>query len=154
MAGQRKYIIGGFLTFATLFVVIYFVMGFISRKNSPGYCGTVDNYAFINKDTSRSYKDGKALFQECASCHILFKDFTGPDLIGFTKRGPWGDRKKILMYLADPDKFYKENKSTYVEELYKKSPINHQVFFLTDKELNDFIYYIESEEKNKKAAIQ
>jgi cytochrome c2 len=155
MPGQRKYIIGGFLTFATLFVVIYFVMGFISRKNSPGYCGTVNDYAFISKDTSKSYKDGKVLFQnKCAACHILFKDFTGPDLIGFSKRGPWGDRKKILMYLADPDKFYKGNKSTYVEELYKKSPISHQVFFLTDKELNDFIYYIESEEKNKKAAIQ
>jgi hypothetical protein len=96
MPGQRKYIIGGFLTFVTLFVGIYFGMGFILRKDSLGYCGTVNDYALISNDTSRSYKDGKVLFQnKCAACHILFKDFTGPDLIGFTKRGPWVIAKKL-----------------------------------------------------------
>ena len=156
MPGQRKYIIGGFLTFVTLFVGIYFGMGFILRKDSLGYCGTVNDYALISNDTSRSYKDGKVLFQnKCAACHILFKDFTGPDLIGFTKRGPWGDRKKIIEYLADPNKFYKENKSSYVEELYKKNiAITHQAFFLTEKELNDIIYYFDSEEKNRQIANQ
>ena len=129
MPVQRKYIIGAFLTFAILFVGIYFAISFISRKNNPGYCGTRDDYSFINRDTSSNYKDGKVLFQkECASCHILFKDFVGPDLIGFTKRDPWGDRKKILMYLANPNKFYKENKSKYVEDLYNKYPTATQIF--------------------------
>ena len=152
MLNQRKYIVRAFLTFATLFAGIYFTMGFISRENNVGYCGTADNYTFINKDTSKSYKDGKGLFQKCAACHILFKDFTGPDLIGFTKRGPWSDRKKILAYLNDPLKFYKENRTKYVEDLYNSSPVAHQVFFCNEKQIDDLIYYLDSEEKyrNKK----
>ena len=105
--------------------------------------------SLTNSDTSREYKDGKILFQSrCASCHILFRDFVGPDLIGLTKRGPWGDRNKVLMYLRDPFKFSKENKSKYLDSLEKKNPaIHHLAFSLVEKDIDGFLYYIDSEEK-------
>ena len=38
---------------------------------------------------------GKQLFQQnCASCHSITKDLTGPALAGVEERGPWTDRKK------------------------------------------------------------
>jgi cytochrome c2 len=151
MSDPRKYIIWAFLIFALVFAGIYFAMDFISIKSSPGYCGTVDDNTFINNDTSRSYKDGKTLFQnKCAACHVIHRDFTGPDLIGFTKRGPWSDRKKILAYLKDPWKFYKENRTKYIEDLYNSSPVAHPAFFLNEKEIDDLIYYLDSEEKYRK----
>jgi cytochrome c2 len=149
MPRKRRYIIWAFMIFAVVFTGIYFAMDFISTKSSSGYCGTVDNNKFINPDTSKNYKDGKMLFQsKCASCHILFKDFVGPDFIGLTKRGPWGDKKNILEYLKDPQKFIAKN--DYMKALKKTYLVNSQGFLLSEKEIDDFVYYIESEEKNRK----
>ena len=145
MLSKRKSIISAFLIFAFIFVGFYFVTGFNSKRRNIE-CGAIGDL-YINTDTTKKYKDGKALFQQCSACHILFKNFTGPDLIGFTKRGPWGDRKQILGYLNDPQKFHKENRIKYVEDLYNSSPVAHQVFFWNEKEIDDLVYYLESEEK-------
>lgn len=149
---QRINIKAAFLIIAVIFTGFYIVYGFnLERKNVA--CGTIDD-PFIKKDTTKEYKSGKALFQQCASCHILFKDFTGPDLIGFTKRGPWGDKKKILAYLNNPVKFYKENRTKYVEDLYNSRSVGHLVFLWNEKQIADFIYYLDSEEKNEKKKIE
>ncbi|HEX6428525.1 MAG TPA: c-type cytochrome [Niastella sp.] len=51
-------------------------------------------------------QDGKALFQDnCASCHSVTKDLTGPALAGVTTRGPWTDRKKLYEWVHNPSKF-------------------------------------------------
>jgi mono/diheme cytochrome c family protein len=51
-------------------------------------------------------QDGKAIFQDnCASCHSVTKDLTGPALAGVTTRGPWTDRKKIYEWVHNPAKF-------------------------------------------------
>jgi len=142
MLDQRKYIIGAFLILVVVFTGIYFAMGFISTKSSPGYCGTVDDIKFINPDTSKDYKNGKNLFlNKCAACHILHKDAAGPDLIGVTQRGPWTIRKNIYDFLKDPMKFKLSNK--YMQELRKKYPIEHQAFLIDDKEVDAILRYIE-----------
>lgn len=51
-------------------------------------------------------QDGKAIFQDnCASCHSVTKDLTGPKLAGVTTRGPWTDRKKLYDWIHNPAKF-------------------------------------------------
>ena len=131
MSAQRKYLILAFMIFVLTFIGIYFMpIVFSSEKQRTHVVGELFHG---NADTSRQYKDGKVLFQQCTACHILFKNFTGPDLIGFTKRGPWGDKKKVLTYLENPDKFYRENRTKYIEDLYNSSPVAHQVFFVERK---------------------
>ena len=154
MHNQRKYLVLASLIFAFLFIGIYFAPKFFSAKKPV--TDAVGEIYHSNADTSKQYKEGKVLFQrQCAACHILFRDFVGPDLIGLTKRGPWGDSNKILMYLRDPLKFYKENKSKYLDSLKKKNPaIHHLAFSLTEKNINGFLYYIDSEEKWYKIQIQ
>jgi cytochrome c2 len=142
---QRKHIIYIFIIF---FAAFYFLSGFIANK--PGSCATVDDLTYINNDTTKQYKDGKRLFQQCAACHVLFKNFTGPDLIGFTKRGPWGDRNNILSYLNNPFKFYELNQSRYVDSLYVSTPVSHMIFLWQKEDVDNFIYYLESEEKFRK----
>ena len=51
-------------------------------------------------------QDGAAIFQQnCASCHALNKDLTGPKLAGVEGRGPWSDRKKLYAWIHNPAKF-------------------------------------------------
>ncbi len=51
-------------------------------------------------------QDGAAIFQQnCASCHAVNKDLTGPKLAGVEERGPWSDRKKLYDWVHNPAKF-------------------------------------------------
>ncbi|HRE51805.1 MAG TPA: c-type cytochrome, partial [Flavitalea sp.] len=51
-------------------------------------------------------QDGGAIFQQnCAACHSINKDLTGPKLAGFEDRGPWSDRKKLYEWIHNPAKF-------------------------------------------------
>ena len=150
MRHQSKYIIWAFLIVLFVFAGIYFIMTFAIEKNAE--CGTVNDDLITNSDTSREYKDGKILFQtKCAACHILFMDATGPDLLGFTRRGPWADKRKVLDYLTNPQKFYKENKSIYIEKLYEYSEVSHQIFLISQDEIDAIIRYLDFAKKNSGA---
>jgi mono/diheme cytochrome c family protein len=51
-------------------------------------------------------QDGAQIFQNnCASCHAVNKDLTGPALKGVEERGPWTDKKKIYDWVHNPAKF-------------------------------------------------
>ncbi len=64
-------------------------------------------------------QDGKALFQtNCASCHAVDKQLTGPALMGFQDRGPWGDRKKLYAWIHNPGGFAKTE--SYAADLIKQ----------------------------------
>jgi cytochrome c551/c552 len=48
-------------------------------------------------------QDGKAIFQaQCATCHALDKQLTGPALRGVETRGPWTDRKELVKWIHNP----------------------------------------------------
>lgn len=50
-----------------------------------------------------SAQDGKALFQSrCQSCHNVFKDVTGPALMGLEERHTWADHKELLKWITNP----------------------------------------------------
>src|SRR5918993_947381 len=56
---------------------------------------------------------GKQLFQQnCASCHSLTKDLTGPALAGVEERGPWTDRKNLVKWIQNPALFMQTSEYT------------------------------------------
>ena len=146
MLRQKKYIIWSFLGFLFLFAGIYIVLKFANGKNAG--CGTVSDASLTNSDTSKQYIDGKILFiNKCGACHILSLNATGPDLTGFTTRGPWADNRKGREYLTNPEKFYKENRSAYIEKLYQYSPVSHPLFLISQEDADALIRYVDSSKK-------
>lgn len=100
--------------------------------------------SFGNKLTAQ---DGKAIFQNnCATCHSVTKDATGPALAGVTTRGPWTDRSKIYDWVHNPAKFMATD--PYTQGLKAKFNAMMTPFAdLTPKEIDAVIDYI-----NKTAA--
>lgn len=95
-----------------------------------------------------SAQDGKAIFQDnCASCHSVTKDLTGPALKGVTTRGPWTDRKKIYEWVHNPAKFMSSD--PYTQGLKKQFGGAMMTAFpaLAEKEIDAVIEHI-----NKTAA--
>lgn len=66
--------------------------------------------------TSIHAQDGKQLFQaNCASCHAINKNLTGPALAGVETRGPWTDRKELYKWVHNPAAYIPT--SPYTKEL-------------------------------------
>jgi cytochrome c2 len=59
-------------------------------------------------------QNGEQLFkQNCASCHAIDKDVTGPALSGVLNRGPWAeDKKNLYSWVHDPAGFMAKNPYT------------------------------------------
>ncbi|MDQ3279263.1 MAG: c-type cytochrome [Bacteroidota bacterium] len=58
-------------------------------------------------------QDGKAIFQaNCATCHALDKQLTGPALRGVETRGPWTDRKELVKWVHNPGGYIPTNPYT------------------------------------------
>lgn len=58
-------------------------------------------------------QDGASIFQQnCASCHSVNKDLTGPKLAGVESRGPWSDRKQLVAWIHNPAKFMQSDPYT------------------------------------------
>ncbi len=58
-------------------------------------------------------QDGAALFQQnCASCHAVHKDLTGPRLADMESRGPWGDRQALYDWIHNPAAFMAKDEYT------------------------------------------
>ncbi len=82
--------------------------------------------------------DGEALFKaNCASCHKVDKDFTGPALKGWKDRVPEGDW--IYQWMANPQKMIATD--AYSKELFKKwGPTQMTAFPALSKEDVDAIF--------------
>ncbi|MEO8582829.1 MAG: c-type cytochrome [Flavitalea sp.] len=60
----------------------------------------------ISFGASVQAQDGAALFQaNCASCHAVNKDLTGPMLAGIETRGKWADHKELYAWIHNPTKY-------------------------------------------------
>lgn len=87
----------------------------VKEKESSFFCGTVINLSTYR--ISASGIDGKALFsQNCASCHALHKDLTGPALYGVEDRVP--DKKTLFMWIRNSEQVLK-SKNLYFTSLYE-----------------------------------
>ena len=65
--------------------------------------GALLGLLFFLSYTTIKAQDGKAIFNaQCATCHALDKNLTGPALRGVEGRGPWTDRKELVKWIHNP----------------------------------------------------
>ncbi len=98
-------------------------------------------------------QDGAAIFQSnCAACHAIDKNLTGPALAGMESRGPWADRKKLRAWIHNPAGFMKDD--PYTQEL--KGQYNNVVMTgfpqLSDQEIDAIVDYVNKAAAAKTAA--
>lgn len=89
-------------------------------------------------------QNGQALFSaNCASCHAVHKDLTGPALAGVEDR--WGDKKKLYAWIRNNQAFLKTG-DKYANELYVKWNKTQMNLFpsLTDGEIGAILAYIKT----------
>lgn len=87
-------------------------------------------------------QDGKALFSaNCASCHKVDKDLTGPALMGVEDR--WPDKAKLHAWIRNSNKVLQSG-DTYANALYLKwnKTAMNQFPTLTDPEIDAILKYI------------
>jgi len=124
----------------------YFVDKIVSTKAaSQNQPIIIDNKDKIPEPVmSKSAALGKNLFNsKCASCHAIFKDATGPGILGFEQRGPWSDREKLYAWIRNPLAFMKTDKYTQgLKEAY--GSVMQSFPDITNEEIDaivDFINY-------------
>ena len=88
--------------------------------------------------------DGRQLFSiNCASCHAVHKDLTGPALYGVTQR--WSDKDLLYRYIKNSQEVIAENeyaKALFIK--YNKTPMN-PFPQLTDEQITAILDYVESQ---------
>ena len=98
-------------------------------------------------------QDGKALFTaNCASCHSVHKDMTGPALAGVESR--WPDRAHIIAWVHNSSKVLASG-DKYADDLFakwNKTPMTHFEGILSDKDVDAVLDYIKVEGAKKPAA--
>lgn len=87
-------------------------------------------------------QNGEQLFkQNCASCHAITKDLTGPKLGGVTERGPWGERKNLYDWIHNPSAFM--TKDPYTQNLKQQYGTVMTAFpQLSEKDIDAIIDYV------------
>jgi mono/diheme cytochrome c family protein len=142
--GQANYIIHAslLLVLATgsFFLLQKIPSSSISPEPEPG-SATVSPQTSIA--LSSKAQQGKTLFMSnCASCHKLNKNMTGPGLVGFTEREPWIIRQNVYDWIRNPSAFLE--KEAYTRELKKQYGTMMQAFpNLTNEEIDAIVEYIE-----------
>ncbi|UAY53890.1 c-type cytochrome [Arachidicoccus terrestris] len=98
-------------------------------------------------------QDGKALFTaNCASCHSVHKDMTGPALAGVESR--WPDRAHIIAWVHNSSKVLSsgDKYANTLFEKWNKTPMTHFEGLLSDDDVNAILDYVKVEEAKKTAA--
>ena len=100
-----------------------------------------------NGEISAAAQAGKSLFgQNCASCHSIMKDMTGPALSRLEERGPWKDRKKLYEWIHNPPRFMATD--NYAQTLKGKFGLMMTPFpALSEKDIDAIVDYINSSQK-------
>lgn len=106
-------------------------------------CATKDKKAEPGNTAVVVKTEGEILFKNnCAPCHKIDKDFTGPALKGSLAR--WGDKKAMYDFIRNPSKSINEN--AYARQLDEKWKGVMMTSFanLTDAEIEAIMNYCES----------
>ena len=106
---EIKYIFHAFL------LLLAFITAFICLKAFYSAPGQGPQMVLIDQQTTQPtiYSKGKLLFQsKCASCHILARHATGPDLCDFESRGSWSERQNVYQWIKNPVEFMKRDQYT------------------------------------------
>lgn len=103
-------------------------------------CGSPESN--VSKGPSQA-DEGKELFSiNCASCHALNLDLTGPALAGVETR--WPDKQKLYAYIRNSQAVIAEDK--YAKDLYEKWNKTLMTPFpnLTDQQIDLIMGYIKT----------
>ena len=148
MNKEVNYVLQGFLL--TLLVIGAFkVCGYLLSIPPPPSAPTPTSEAFLkqfdNAKTSVSSNgpDGKMLFQEnCASCHSVIKDLTGPALVGVQQRIP--DKTLLYKWVRNPAGVLKSG-NVYFNDLKKRfgGVVMTPFPSLSDQEIDEILRFIE-----------
>jgi len=131
------------LTIGFIHIFLVSIESMIPRKPTGLKLLILPLFLLIFSSINVSAQDaGKAIFQtRCASCHIMGKDFTGPDLKDV--EGRWDGRDQLHVWIKDWEKAvaagYKQ-----AGLIVKAKPTAMQKFdgVLSDKEIDDVLDYI------------
>lgn len=107
--------------------------------------GALLGLLFFLSYISLQAQDGKTIFQaNCATCHALDKQLTGPALRGVNERGPWTNRANLHKWVHNPGGFIPT--TPYTQQL--ASQFNGQVMpsfpQLADKEIDAIFDWIKT----------
>lgn len=103
-------LVGAALTYTVLKPVLFYHAPATSEDVS-----TVNPTASSEPKTIKNVA-GKNLFSaNCATCHALNKQLTGPALANVEDRGPWTKRENLLKWVANPGGFIPT--SPYTQQL-------------------------------------
>ena len=137
---EIKYIVhASFLVLAGSIIIICLKAVLIPAQNPTSRFVLNSDVTDIPEVPSR----GKQLFMaNCASCHIIGKNFVGPSLCGFEDRGPWRERVNVYQWIKNPQAFIIRN--DYTKELKETYSGNMMMSFpnLTTEEIDEIINYI------------
>lgn len=120
----------------------------ILLKNLFVRLGVVFSLVFFISSTSLHAQDGKALFTaNCASCHSLTKELTGPALMGVENR--WPDRTELHEWVLNSSAYLKGNGKNvkYAQALFESHNKNVMTAFqgtLDTKEIDAILDYIKT----------
>lgn len=92
---------------------------------------------------------GKTLFMsKCAACHNVFKDGTGPALMGLEERHKWADHNELLKWINNPAAYMAGD--TYTQGLKAKYGSMMTAFGdITLKDVSDIVAYVNDEVAKK-----
>lgn len=92
---------------------------------------------------------GKTLFMsKCAACHNVFKDGTGPALMGLEERHKWADHNELLKWVNNPSAYMAGD--AYTQGLKTKFGSLMTAFGdITLKDVDDVVAYINDEVAKK-----
>jgi len=106
----------------------------------------ITTFTFLLLFSNQSFsQDGKQLFQQnCASCHAMDKQLTGPALAGAAER--WNDDKMLHAWIKNNQKVIASGYSYAVNlyNQYNKTPMNVFEGSLSDNDINAIIEYIKN----------
>lgn len=139
---QIKYILSACL------ILLMISMGIFLYKTFPESGLIAESKTIIDPDltvTSTEISKGQQLFkQNCASCHAIDKDLTGPALRAVAQRGPWAENKETLKkWIKNPSVFIASD--PYAKALKEKyGLVMPSQGHLYDTDIEDVISYISS----------
>ena len=104
----------------------------------PIYNGNTENPEPVIRTTGGK----KTFLANCATCHAIQKNLTGPALAGVEERGPWTKRENLVKWISNPASFIPT--TAYTKEL--TSQYNGQIMpsfpQLSKEEIYQILDYI------------
>ena len=144
MNKEVNYVLQGFLLTLAVIGAFKFSGLLLSIPPPPEEPPTVQSHSIpVDSYKPDNGHDGKALFQNnCASCHSVLKDLTGPALAGVTERIT--DKKLLYSWVRNPAAVLKSG-NVYFNTLKKRLGDVQMTGFpdLSDAEIDAIISYVE-----------